>query len=135
MTDLRSYLLKYWKRLSQLWLWSPWTVHGVFGEPEPGRHPGPEPGRLDDLADDERVEDDDGRVGQYVRQHQLAPDDVEGDIQVILSHLGSGNDDSIGVRISGARDLEELGEVEDDREHGRERDEPPVKKKSLVMLG
>ena len=53
-----------------------------LGKKLPRGDPGPEPVRLDDLLDDEGVEDDDGEVGQQVGQDQLAPDDVDGRVQL-----------------------------------------------------
>jgi hypothetical protein len=40
---------------------------------------------VDDLLDDERVEYDDGEVGQQVSQDQLAPDDVDGGVELLLT--------------------------------------------------
>jgi hypothetical protein len=40
---------------------------------------------LDDLLDDERVEDDNGEVGQQVGQDQLAPDDIDGGVELLLT--------------------------------------------------
>ncbi len=45
----------------------------------------PKPVWLDDLLDDERVEDDNGEVGQQVGQDQLAPDDIDGGVELLLT--------------------------------------------------
>ena len=82
------------------------------------------PGRLDDLDDDERVEDEDGEVGHQLGEDELAPDEVDGHVEQVLPHLGADDDGVVGVRVDDGRDLEELGDVVGDGEYHRARNEP-----------
>ena len=65
------------------------------------------------------------REREDVRQQQLPPDDVEGDVIMILSYWRRFDDDLRRVRISRARYFKEFGQVEDDGERRREWNQPP----------
>ena len=83
-----------------------------------------EPGGLDNLDDDERVEDEDGEVGNEFGQDEFAPDEVDGHVERVLPHLRANDDRVVRLRVYDGRDLEELGDVEGDGEEDRCRNQP-----------